>query len=54
MLTEVAQEERRQRVAKIERVKAVERGEDPARVRLEGSTKTKEGPIDEDSARLGL
>ena len=54
LLTEAAQEERRQRVAQIERVKAVERGGDPAMVRIEEPRKIKEEPIDEDSARLGL
>ena len=54
LVTEAAQEERRQRVAQIERGKAVERGEDPAMVRLKEPTKTKEEPLDEDSARLGL
>ena len=54
MLTEAAQEERRQRVAKIERVKAIERGEDPVKVRPEETTRATEEPIDEDSARLGL
>jgi hypothetical protein len=54
LLTEAAQEERRQRVAKIERTKAVERGEDPALVRLEEPSRRKDEPLDEDSARLGL
>ena len=54
MLMAASQEERRQRVAQIEKGKAVERGEDPVTVRLEEPTKTKEEPIDEDSARLGL
>jgi len=54
LLSEAAQEERRQRVAKIERTKAVERGEDPADVRLDEPSRMKDEPIDEDRARLGL
>ena len=54
MLTTASQEERRQRVAQIEKGKAVEQGEDPVTVRLEEPTGMKEVPIDEDSARLGL
>jgi hypothetical protein len=54
ILLVAAQEEKRQRIAKIEKVKAVERGEDPADVRLEEPTKRNEAPVDEDTARLGL
>ena len=54
MLAEAAQEEKRQRVAQIEKVKAVDRGEDPALVRLEDPAKKREESLDEDSARLGL
>ena len=54
ILLEAAQEEKRQKIAKIEKRKAVERGEDPVDVRLEEPTKSREIPVDEDTARLGL
>jgi hypothetical protein len=54
MLTEAGQEERRQRVAKIDRVNATERREDRATLRTQEAPKVKEAPVDEDTARLGL
>jgi hypothetical protein len=54
MLTEAGQEERRQRVAKIDRVNATERREDQATLRTQEAPKAKEVPVDEDTARLGL
>jgi hypothetical protein len=54
MLLEAAQEEKRQRIAKIEKGKAVERGEDPANVRLQEQAGPRDAPVDEDIARLGL
>ena len=54
MLLEAAQEEKRQKTAKIEKGKAVARGEDPADVRLEEQNVPRQAPVDEDIARLGL
>jgi hypothetical protein len=54
MLVEAAQEEKRQRIAKIEKGKAVERGEDPAQIRLQEQASPGHAPVDEDIARLGL
>jgi hypothetical protein len=54
VLLEAAQEEKRQRIARIEKGKAVERGEDPANVRLREQNSPRQAPVDEDIARLGL
>ncbi|HEX2996703.1 MAG TPA: type IV secretory system conjugative DNA transfer family protein [Anaerolineales bacterium] len=54
LVSDAAQEEKRQKIAQIEKTKAVERGEDPALVRLEEPTRKREGTVDEDTARLGL
>jgi hypothetical protein len=51
---EASQEEKRQKIAKIEKGKAVARGEDPADVRLEEQNGPRQAPVDEDIARLGL
>lgn len=54
MLAEAAQEEMRQRFAKIEKRKAVKKGEDPANVRVDMPAKPAQESVDEDEARLGL
>jgi hypothetical protein len=54
MLVEAAQEEMRQRIGRIEKKKAVKKGEDPANVRVNISTKPAQEPMDEDRARLGF
>jgi hypothetical protein len=54
ILKESKEEEIRQAIAKIEKKKAVERGEDPANVRLGESRKEKTEQVDDDIARLGV
>ncbi len=54
MLVEAGQEEKRQRIAKIDKTQAEARGEDPANVRPPQSPQSRQISVDEDTARLGL
>ncbi|MGE5375040.1 MAG: type IV secretion system DNA-binding domain-containing protein [Bacteroidota bacterium] len=54
MLAEAAQEEMRQRIAKIEKKRALNKSEDPADVRADRPAKPVQTSIDEDRDRLGL
>jgi hypothetical protein len=54
MLAEAAQEEIRQRIAKMGRKKAVNKGQDPAKVSVDSPARPAQQSMDEDQARLGL